>query len=139
MPNSRHFPGSWGKRIYRQGGRDVPTTVLEPWVDVRADIDAINHGKGYVDTHGKAIWVNGRIYGYHSNRPGESPAIPKDGIGTVQMYDKHARALEHIMKYDGLNENTERYIAMSPQLTDADREVIRRLWDMRAEARGQSE
>ena len=52
--------------------------MLEPWVDVRADLDAINAGEGIYDPATRWIRVNGRLYGMHEN--GTKFPIEGDGI-----------------------------------------------------------
>lgn len=138
MPNARHFPHTFGRRIFTHGGKGSKTTVFEPWVDVQADVDAINRGEGFVDTEKATIWINGRTYGYHSDRGSKSRLFPKEGVGTIQLLDKHVRALEKVIAYNGLNERSERFLQLSPHLAEDDRELIRRVWRIHAAGRSET-
>jgi len=73
-PNARHgvttfSASSWNRKR---------NSLLEPWVDVRADLDAINAGEGIYDPATRWIRVNGRLYGMHEN--GTKFPIEGDGI-----------------------------------------------------------
>ncbi len=57
--------------------------MLEPWVDVRADLDAINAGEGIYDPATRRIRVNGRLYGMHEN--GTTFPIEDNGIISWNM------------------------------------------------------
>ncbi|HOQ27462.1 MAG TPA: hypothetical protein PLH36_01845 [Armatimonadota bacterium] len=53
-------------------------SVVEPWVDVKADVEAINVGKARRD--GEFYHINGRIYTVHNGR-----AVPVSGDGVHQL------------------------------------------------------
>ncbi|MGB3327342.1 MAG: minor capsid protein [Thermomicrobiales bacterium] len=130
-PASRHYimqvsPASPS----RSGNRN---TVIEPWVDVQADIDAINRGEGIVD-HGRAnAWVNGRLYGYYADR---GTAWPISGDGFITMDQKQYSAFRQIVENDGLGPESEVFLERSRQLTDDDRELVRRIWRIREQEGG---
>lgn len=56
MPHQRHSL----VRVTVRSLAKHRNTVVESWIDVRADIDAINRGEGV--RHGETFQVHGRIY-----------------------------------------------------------------------------
>lgn len=65
----------------RHGAHHKPmNTVAESWVDMNADIEAINRGEGVRD--GSNWRVNGRLYGVHGDKKG---SFPIEGPGLHQL------------------------------------------------------
>ena len=128
MPHARHsltgiHAGSFAKHR---------NSFTEPWVDVRADIDAINRGEGYFNARNRRTWINGRIYGMHEN----GTTWPESGTGVIQINRGTFNALTIIQGYNGLNERSEHQIAHEKGITIEDRELAIRIWRSRQEALG---
>ncbi len=98
---------------------------------IQADMDAINRGEAIVDRQGGTAWINGRLWGYHTDN---GRSYPVEGAGFIRLTQRHYSALKMIARYTGLNAESERELASRPTLTDDDREVVRRVWRMREEA-----
>ncbi|MGC4106758.1 MAG: hypothetical protein QM753_10470 [Thermomicrobiales bacterium] len=129
-PASRHYITQVGKGSKsRPGDRN---TIIDPWVDVQADIDAINRGDAYVDIGKANAWINGRFYGYHSDT---GTAWPISGEGFIELDQRQYSALKKVAEYNGLNTRSERYLTYEPNLTDRDRDLIRDIWRMREQAK----
>lgn len=84
-PNARHgvttfTASSWNRRR---------NSLLEPWVDVRADLDAINAGGGVYDLATRRVWVDGRLYGIHEH----GTTFPIEGDGIIPVGRGACRAL----------------------------------------------
>ncbi len=107
--------------------------MIEPWVDVQADLDAINRGEAIVDHQHATAWINGRLWGFHTDT---GTAYPMEGKGFVRLNQLQFFALRTIARYNGLNARSEATLNRHPDLTDEDREIVRRLWRMREEAEG---
>ena len=60
---------------------------MESWVDMRADIDAINRGEGVRD--GNRFTINGRVY----EAKGDGGVYPVSGAGVHQLNRRAYRAL----------------------------------------------
>ena len=131
MPSrTRHDPDAISARgKSRKGERN---TVIEPWVDVQADIDAINHGEAIVDRERATAWVNGRLWGFHTDT---GTAYPIRGNGVIPLTQAQHSAVRMIAGYTELNEDAERELRMRPSLTDMDREIVRRIWRLRTRAK----
>lgn len=56
MPHRRHTLA----KVDQHSWANAENTVIESWVDVRADIDAINHGDALC--RGETYEINGRLY-----------------------------------------------------------------------------
>jgi hypothetical protein len=105
--------------------------MIEPWVDVRAEIDAINRGEGYYDKETGRIWINGRLWGTHSDRR-TGTLFPIEGDGFIQVTSIQHYAFRTFVRYNGIADQAELQLARIRGMTDADLEVARRLWRMRA-------
>lgn len=142
-PVGRHYPGKVefedkGRRNNKRADRGTdPTrnTMIDPRVVtdemVRNDLDGINRGDAVVDQGQETAWINGRLWGFHTNT---GTSYPIEGEGFVQMNAIQYYALRTIARYTGINPDSERELAHHPDLTDEDRELARRVWRMRAEA-----
>ena len=102
MPHDRHFPGRLGRRIDARPGDK--NTMIEPWVDVRADIDAINHGEAIVDQSKATAWINSRLYGFHTGTGSTGKLFPMWGRGLIPMDQKQIRALEKVITMGSTND-----------------------------------
>jgi len=107
--------------------------VIEPWVDVQADIDAINRGEAIVDREKATAWTAGRLYGFHTD---SGTSYPISGEGFIAMDQKQYSAFKQIIENNGLGPRSEVFLANSRHLTDEDRELVRRLWRIREQERG---
>ena len=127
MPSrTRHDPdGIAARGKSRKGDRN---TMIEPWVDVRADIDAINRGEAIVDRERATAWIHGRLWGFHTDT---GTAYPISGTGFISLTQAQHSALRMIAGYTHLNEDAERELRMRPSLTDEDREIVRYVWRLR--------
>lgn len=127
-PNARHGvttfnAGSWNRK---------QNSLIEPRVDVGADLDAINAGTGAYDPATRRIWVNGRLYGVHEN----GTTFPIEGDGIIQVSRSIYKALTIIRRYNGVNERSEREIGQDLSISQADRDESVRIWRLREKARG---
>lgn len=100
---------------------------------VQSDLEAINRGDAIVDRGLGTAWINGRLWGYHTDT---GTAYPIEGEGFVQMNSLQYYALRTIARYNGINPDSERELSYHPDLNDEDRELARRVWRMREEAEG---
>ncbi|MGI8404842.1 MAG: hypothetical protein ACR2OE_08800 [Thermomicrobiales bacterium] len=106
-------------------------TMIAPWVDVQADLDAINAGQGLADSGKSQVWINGRLWEFYADT---GTSYPMSGDGFIPMTQAQFRALRIIAGYNGVNERSEREIGSNPAFTDEDREIARRVWRIREEA-----
>ena len=60
--------------------------MIESWVDVQADVEAIN--RGLVERLGETYTVHGRTYGFYQGR-----LFPKSGTGFIQLNKSEYRLL----------------------------------------------
>jgi hypothetical protein len=90
VPSSPLKPPHWRHSIeqVRLWPRKVTSinTMIEPWVDVQADADAINHGA--VARAGDTFTVNSRTYGFYQGR-----LFPISGAGFIQLNKTEYRIL----------------------------------------------
>ncbi|MGC4107762.1 MAG: hypothetical protein QM753_15685 [Thermomicrobiales bacterium] len=107
--------------------------MIEPWVDIQADVDAINQGSGFVDLASARVWVHGRLWGYHADT-GLGTLWPIEGDGFIPLDQRQYRALTIVAGYNGLTDDAERQLAYMEILTDEDRDLVRRIWRMREAA-----
>lgn len=105
--------------------------MLEPWVDVRADLDAINAGECIYDPATRRAWIHGRLYGIHEN----GTAFPIEGDGIIVVSRGAFRALQAYEEYNGINDRSEHEIGHEKGVTGEDRAVAQRIWHMRKKAR----
>jgi hypothetical protein len=103
-----------------------------PWVDVDADMDAVNRGDGYFHAGTRQTWINGRLYGMHDN----GTTYPIQGEGIIPCGRETYRALIILRKYNGVNERSDREVTMSRSITEWDRHEAGRIWRLREEAEG---
>jgi hypothetical protein len=76
-PNaSRHVIDQIPYRPYKV--TDI-NTIIEPWVDVEADVAAINRGAATYAN--ERYTINGRVYGVHAGRR----LFPVSGAGFIQL------------------------------------------------------
>lgn len=106
--------------------------MLEPWVDIRADLNAINAGEGIYDPATRRIWVNGRLYGLHEN----GTTFPIEGDGIIPVSRSIYKALTIIRRYNGVNDRSEREMTQDLSISQPDRDEAVRIWRLRDEARG---
>lgn len=107
-------------------------SLIWPWVDVRADIEAINAGEGIYDPATRRVWINGRLYGMHD----DGRTYPMEGGGMIPVNRGAYRGLLIIQRYNGINERSKKELVMNDGLTDGDREEARRIWRLRERALG---
>ncbi len=127
-PNSRHDI----MRVSSRSRGEAENTMIEPWVDVDADLAAINTGLGLYDKETSRVWVNGRLYGFY---PHSGTVWPIEGEGLIPTTQIQHFALRTLVRYNGINERSERELTSNPDLTDADREHVYRLWRMREDGK----
>jgi hypothetical protein len=115
-----------------QGTDTTQNTMIDPRIVtnsmIQAELDAINRGDAIVDRQHGTAWINGRLWGYHTDN-GRMYSIQGDGfvsMSAIQYY-----ALRIYARYNGINLDSERELAHHPDLTDEDRELARRVWWMR--------
>jgi len=101
-----------------------------PWIDIRADIDAINAGEGFHDRGTRQTWVNGRVYGMH----GDGRTYPISGVGIINVSRGAYNALLIFRQYNGIDERAEFRISRERSIKAADRLEAIRIWRLREEA-----
>lgn len=74
-PNRRHFL----TRVTQKSLRKRRNTVIEPWVDVRGDVEAINAGQAI--RRGNTYTIHDRTYGVEPN----GTLYPISGVGLIQL------------------------------------------------------
>lgn len=134
-PRDRHFPD---KAPWRRKGRPGErNTMIDPGVvsdaDIRADIEAINRGEGYIHAGNQRIWINGRFWGIHLDT-GTGRLYPLEGHGFVPMNQLQYYAFRKYVEYNGINDHSEDELSHLRDLTEEDREIARRVWRMREES-----
>jgi hypothetical protein len=112
--------------------RKVQNSLIEPWVDVQADIDAINAGDGFYDPATRRVWVNGRLYGLHDS----GTTFPIEGEGIIPVNRPTFKALTILRRYNGVNAHSEHEIARDPVVGATDRDQAIRIWRLREKALG---
>lgn len=95
------------------------------------EIEAINRGEAIVDRQHGTAWINGRLWGYHTDT---GTAYPMRGVGFVEMNQRQYSALRMVIRYNGLNDRSEFEMQMRSNLSDEDRDLVRNVWRMREEA-----
>lgn len=83
VPHERHRV----ERVRQTTRRKPKNSVIAPWVDVPADLDAINRGDGL--RRGDTFTINGRTYGMEAN----GTAFPISGPGIHELDRGAYRAL----------------------------------------------
>lgn len=116
MPERRHFADRLTARSVRHTGQN---TVIMPWVDVLADVEAIRAGLAIRD--GNTFTINGRTYVLE---PG-GRLFPREGEGMYRLSRGEYRALA-LYNDPGLRMNPEQMLDRE-QVAEVDREVARRL------------
>jgi hypothetical protein len=84
VPERRHFAEQLNARSVRHTDEN---TVIMPWVDVMADVQAIREGHAVRD--GNTFVVHGRSYGLEPNRR----LFPREGDGLYRLNRGAYRAL----------------------------------------------
>lgn len=125
-PSDRHDISRF--KFGNKGRRGERNTMIAPWVDVQADLDAINAGKGLVDIGTGRVWINGRLWGYHTDT---GTGYPVEGDGFIPMTQAQYAALRKIASYNGINKRSEQELRSNPQFTDEDIELAYRVWRIR--------
>ena len=132
-PVTRHYPRHVQARD--QGERGNKNTMIDPRVVtdqmILDEVEAINRGEAIVDRQHGTAWINGRLYGYHTDT---GTAYPMRREGFVEMDQRQYSALRMTIRYHGLNEESEFELKKRPNLTDEDRDLIRYVWRMREDA-----
>ncbi|MBA2469803.1 MAG: hypothetical protein H0V37_10400 [Chloroflexia bacterium] len=130
QPHDRHRLTS-----FRSGShRKAQNSLIEPWVDVRADLDAMNNGDGIYDPTTRRVWVNGRLYGMHEN----GTTFPIEGDGIIPVNRATYKALTIMRRYNGVNEPSRYEIARDTAIGLADRNEAVRIWELREKAHEQA-
>lgn len=105
-------------------------TMIDPSVDVQADIDAINRGEGFYHRETGRIWINERLYGTHTDhRRGTLYPVSGSGffvISTLQHY-----ALRRYLEFGGIMPEADAELARVRGITEDDLNVARELWRTR--------
>jgi hypothetical protein len=107
-------------------------SLLEPWVDVWADLEAINAGEGIYDPSTRRIWIHGRLYGMHEH----GTTFPIEGEGIISVDRPTYKALMILRRYNGVNDRSEREITSDLSINEADRAEAVRIWRLREKAHG---
>lgn len=115
-PARRHYADRLTARSVRHTNNN---TVIMPWVDVMADVQAIRDGLAVRD--GNAFTINGHTYVPEPNRR----LFPRDGEGFHRLNRGAYRALS-LYNDPGLRIDPERMPDLEG-VTEEDREVARRL------------
>ena len=115
-PDRRHYADRLTARSVRHMHEN---TVIMPWIDVMADIQAIRDGLAIRD--GKSFAVNGRTYVLESNRR----LFPRDGEGFHRLSRSADRALS-LYNDPGLRIDPERMLDLE-RVAEEDRVIARRL------------
>jgi len=105
-------------------------TIIEPWVDVEADMTEMRIGRAHYHAGQARIWVNGRTYGMHVST-NSGTIFPIAGPGFVPLTGRQHQALRVFVHYNGINTRSEYELSRDNRLTDLDREIARRLWRLR--------
>ncbi len=95
---------------------------------IQDELEAINRGDAIIDRQHGTAWINGRLWGYHTDT---GRMYPIEGEGFVSMNAIQYYALRVYARYNGINPDSERELAHHPDLTDDDREIARAVWRMR--------
>jgi len=101
-------------------------TLYEAWVDIDADIEAINRGDGAYDAATRRVIVNGRTYGIHE----DGATYPISGPGLIPVDRATTKALRILKQNGGLTGATQRRFAAEPSITREVQEAALRLWQM---------
>lgn len=116
----------------RQGTDATRNTMIDPRIvtatTIQDEIDAINRGDAIIDRQHGTAWINGRLWGYHTDT---GRMYPIKGHGFVSMNAIQYYALRTYARYNGVNPDSERELVHHPDLTDEDREIARSVWRMR--------
>jgi len=116
VPDRRHYAERLSARSQRRTGEN---TVIMPWVDVFADVQAIRAGLAIRD--GNAFTVNGRVYVLE---PG-GRLFPREGDGLHRLTRGGYRALA-LYNDPELGMDPERMLDLE-EVAEEDREIARRL------------
>ncbi|MGN6033035.1 MAG: hypothetical protein ACTHQE_15390 [Thermomicrobiales bacterium] len=118
----------WEDRAER-GDRN---TMIEPWVDVRGDLDAINRGEGFCHHASGRIWINGRLYGTHTDRR-TGTIFPISGDGLITITSAQHFAVRTFARYNGITPGAEYELECNKNISGEDIDVARRIWNIRIE------
>jgi hypothetical protein len=105
--------------------------MIEPWVDVQAELDAINRGEGFYDAGTGRIWINGRLWGTHNDRR-TGTVFPIEGEGFIQVTSIQHYAFRTFVRYNGITDQAVLQVSRVRDMTASDLDVARKLWHMRA-------
>ena len=108
------------RAIGAQSRPKASNTVIEPWVDIAADIAAINAGQAV--RHGQEYRINGRVY----QEKGDGRCFPVRGDGMHQL-DRGTFVALKTYNTHGLTEQAERYLELS-KISEEQRAMARALW-----------
>lgn len=116
---------------FRSGShRKAQNNLIEAWVDVQADLDAMNNGDGIYDPATRRIWVNGRMYGMHER----GTTFPIEGDGIISVNRATYKALTILRRYNGVNDRSRHEISRDSAIGLADRHEAVRIWELREKA-----
>jgi len=99
-------------------------TLYESWVDVAADIRAINAGEAIYDPATQQATINGRIYGIHEN----GTSFPVSGPGFIPVDRRVAKVLRILKRHGGPDPEAIRRIGNNPDLDAQSVEQGFRIW-----------
>ncbi len=113
-PHRRHrLSGFAAKSLVRD-----QNSLIEPWVDILADMEAINAGLGSYDSATRRVHVNRRTYGVHDN----GTAFPISGEGVIQVNRGTYKALLIMRRYNGVNDRSRFEIDINDYISTTDRD-----------------
>lgn len=110
-------------------------SLLEPWVDIQADMEAINAGLGSYDPGTQLVHVNARTYGIHES----GKAYPVSGEGIIKVNRGTYKALLIMRRYNGVNDRSRFEINLNDSISTTDRDDAIRIWRLREKALGHEE
>lgn len=105
-------------------------SLIESWVDIQADMHAINTGRGEYDPGTQRVSVNGRTYGIHDN----GRAYPVSGEGIIEVTRGTYKALTILRRYNGVNERSEGQISRERGITAKEWVEAINIWRLRERA-----
>lgn len=103
-------------------------TVAESWVDMRADVEAINRGSGV--RYGDTWLIDGRTYGVKQG----DMTYPVSGPGLHQLSRRAYQALG-VYNTFGVSPRAEEILDRMG-VAETDRDMARRVWQAEAEGHG---
>jgi hypothetical protein len=121
-PHDRHYI----TRISARTTASERTTFILPGVNVAGDLTAIRNGKSVRD--GEYYTVHGRTWFHELN----GRVFPVSGEGFIGPVGRGVMyALRALGRYNGVNEQSNREIALHPAISPEDAEEATSIWGLR--------